>query len=169
MLKYMKFVHAATLVSLLLLVNETSVYAEEVDLTDVAQVEETIENTNIPELLIEESKKHLGSPYLFGGNSHEGFDCSGFSQYVFKELGIELPRTTGEQYNVGTEVGASNLIVGDLVFFETYKSGPSHLGIYIGNQEFIHSASTTGVAISNLDDPYYWKERYIGARRVIKD
>lgn len=130
------------------------------------QAEEVME-AKIEDELISNAKTHLGSPYLFGGTSHEGFDCSGFSQIVFKETGIDIPRTTGEQYKMGTAVKKKDLEKGDIVFFETVKKGPSHLGIYIGDNKFIHSSSSLGVAISNLDDPYYWGPRYLGARRVL--
>lgn len=121
----------------------------------------------VEDVLISNAKTHLGSPYLFGGTSHEGFDCSGFSQVVFEQTGIEIPRTTGEQYKIGAEVKKKDLQKGDIVFFETVNKGPSHLGIYIGDNKFIHSSSSKGVAISNLDDPYYWGSRYLGARRVL--
>lgn len=130
------------------------------------QAEEAKE-VKIEDQLISNAKTHLGSPYLFGGTSHEGFDCSGFSQVVFKQTGIEIPRTTGEQFEMGNAVKKEDLQKGDLIFFETIRKGPSHLGIYIGENKFIHSSSSKGVAISKLDDPYYWGPRYLGARRVL--
>jgi len=130
------------------------------------QAEETTES-KIEDVLISNAKTHLGSRYLFGGTSHEGFDCSGFSQTVFKQTGIDIPRTTEEQYKLGTAVNKEDLQKGDLIFFETIRKGPSHLGIYIGDNKFIHSSSSKGVAISNLNDPYYWGPRYLGARRVL--
>ena len=87
------------------------------------------EEEKIEDVLISNAKTHIGSPYLFGGTSHEGFDCSGFSQIVFKDTGIDIPRTTGEQYKIGTVIKKNDLQKGDLVFFETVKKGPSHLGI----------------------------------------
>ena len=125
------------------------------------------EEEKIEDVLISNAKTHIGSPYLFGGTSHEGFDCSGFSQIVFKDTGIDIPRTTGEQYKIGTVIKKNDLQKGDLVFFETVKKGPSHLGIYIGDNKLIHSSSSLRVAISNLNDPYYWGPRYLGARRVL--
>lgn len=129
------------------------------------QAEET-KDIKIEDQLISNAKTHLGSPYLFGGTSQEGFDCSGFSQEVFKQTGIEIPRTTGEQFEMGIAVKKEDLQKGDLIFFETIRKGPSHLGIYIGDNKFIHSSSSKGVSISKLDDPYYWGPRYLGARRV---
>lgn len=130
------------------------------------QAEEVTEE-KIDDVLISNAKTHLGSPYLFGGTSHKGFDCSGFSQIVFKETGIDIPRTAGEQYKIGTAVKKEDLKKGDLIFFETISKGPSHLGIYIGDNKFIHAASSNGVSISNLNDPYYWGPRYYGAKRVL--
>jgi cell wall-associated NlpC family hydrolase len=108
----------------------------------------------------------MGVPYVWGGMSPNGFDCSGFSKYVLSKHGISIPRTAAEQYTAGTSVSKSNLRVGDLVFFTTYKPGPSHLGFYLGNGDFIHASSSKGVTISNLSSTYY-SSRYIGARRVI--
>jgi murein DD-endopeptidase / murein LD-carboxypeptidase len=116
--------------------------------------------------LIPVAKKFIGVPYAWGGTSASGFDCSGYIITVYKELGISLPRTSSSMYGVGTAVKKSELRVGDLVFFNTYGSGVSHAGIYIGEDEFIH-ASTSGVTISTINDPYYWKSRYIGAKRVL--
>lgn len=85
---------------------------------------------------------------------------------MFEKTGIQLPRTTIGQFNIGTSINKEDLKKGDLVFFETYRSGPSHLGIYIDNNNFIHASSSKGVTISSLDESY-WKSRYIGARRVL--
>lgn len=117
--------------------------------------------------LISTAKSLMGIPYVWGGTTTSGFDCSGFTKYVFGKNGIALPRTAAEQYNVGTSVSKSNLRAGDLVFFTTYKAGASHLGIYLGDGTFIHSSSSKGVTITSLSNSYY-SSRYIGARRVIK-
>lgn len=116
--------------------------------------------------LIPLAKKYVGVPYQFGGSSEKGFDCSGFTRHVMSGVGVTLARTTAEQYKQGSAVKKEDLRVGDLVFFETYKKGPSHAGIYIGDNEFIHASSSKGIAVSSLDDSYY-KKRYIGARRVL--
>ncbi|MBY6037117.1 peptidoglycan-binding protein [Fictibacillus nanhaiensis] len=105
----------------------------------------------------------MGVPYQWGGTTTKGFDCSGFIQYIFAKEGVQLPRTTAQMWNETTPV--SEPVVGDLVFFETYTAGPSHLGIYIGNNQFVHSGSSTGVTISNLDYKY-WQDRYLGTKRV---
>jgi len=116
--------------------------------------------------LINSARSHLGTKYVYGGTTTSGFDCSGFTQYVFKQAGISIPRTTGQQFAAGTPVSRANLEVGDLVFFNTSGRGVSHDGIYIGGNNFIHASSSRGVMISSLSDPYYWGSRYIGARRL---
>jgi NlpC/P60 family len=109
------------------------------------------------------SKQFVGTPYSWGGTTPSGFDCSGFVTYVYSNYGVNLPRTSADQYNAGTSVSTNDLEKGDLVFFSTYKPGPSHAGIYLGDDEFIH-AGNDGVEVSGLGD-YYWKDRYLGARR----
>lgn len=117
--------------------------------------------------IINTAKSYLGVPYVWGGTSPSGFDCSGFISYVYGKNGITLPRVTSDQYNAGSGVSKANLKPGDLVFFETYKAGPSHVGIYLGNNEFIHASSGSGkVIISSLTSSYY-TEHYIGSRRVL--
>ncbi len=114
------------------------------------------------------SKKLLGLPYVWGGTSpNSGFDCSGFIQYVFKKHGYSLPRTAAEQYKIGHFVEIQNLQKGDLVYFETYKKGASHVGIYLSNGNFINS-NGSGLTITNLNNSYYAK-RYLGAKRVLSE
>ncbi|MDI6604577.1 MAG: C40 family peptidase [Thermoanaerobacteraceae bacterium] len=117
--------------------------------------------------LIEYSKQFLGTRYVYGGSSPNGFDCSGFTQYVFGQFGIVIPRTADEQATVGTMVDFNNLAPGDLVFFRTLGSYTiNHAGIYIGDGEFIHSSSGRGkVMISRIDSGYYYKN-FAAARRV---
>jgi len=116
--------------------------------------------------LIQSSFTHLGTPYWFGGTTPRGFDCSGFTRYVFANIGVNLPRMADGQFGVGKPVSAERLQPGDLVFFETYEPGPSHVGIYIGNSQFISATSSRGIAVADLFG-HYWGERYIGARRVL--
>jgi peptidoglycan DL-endopeptidase LytE len=113
------------------------------------------------QLVITEAKKYIGTPYVWGGNTPAGFDCSGFSKYVFEKVGISLPRTAATQFSGLKPVSSPS--PGDLVFFSTYAPGPSHLGIFIGDNKFIHAGSSTGVTITDMSNPY-WKPRYLGAR-----
>lgn len=113
------------------------------------------------------AKKMLNIPYRFGGSSLMGIDCSGYVQKVFGYLNIPLPRTAREQFEIGESVNREELSIGDLVFFRTYASFPSHVGIYLGNNLFIHASSKSKkVTIDSLDTPYYFK-RFIGAKRII--
>lgn len=110
------------------------------------------------------ARQFLGTPYVWGGSSPAGFDCSGFVCYVYNHFGIQLPHAADEQFYCGA--GVSQLIPGDMVFFTTYLAGPSHVGIYIGDNCFIHSSSSAGeVVITSLSQDYY-SERYLGARRL---
>lgn len=108
----------------------------------------------------------LGARYRFGGSSRNALDCSSFTQQVFREQSVKLPRTAREQFYVGNEVMRGDLKKGDLVFFQTYAHFPSHVGIYLGNRKMIHASSREHrVVISSMDTPYYLS-RYLGARRM---
>jgi len=109
--------------------------------------------------------KFLGVPYVFGGTSSNGFDCSGYVQHVFAMLGISLPRTADAQFDAGHRI-VGGMKPGDLVFFQTYAAGASHVGIYLGHGRFVHASSSRGVMVSSLSDSY-WASRFIGAKRFI--
>jgi cell wall-associated NlpC family hydrolase len=110
----------------------------------------------------------LGARVVWGGASPaQGFDCSGLVQYVFRQAGINLPRTADLQFMVGNTVSRTALRPGDLVYFTTYAPGASHVGIYIGAEKFIHTSFSRGVvAIDDMNDEYFAR-RYYGAKRVI--
>jgi cell wall-associated NlpC family hydrolase len=113
-----------------------------------------------------EAKKYIGIKYRSAGTTTKGFDCSGYVQFVYNKLGVKLPRTSRSMYATGKSVKKNALSPGDLVFFNTSGSGVSHVGIYIGKGNFIHSSSSKGVSIAKINDPYYWGKRYVGAKRV---
>jgi cell wall-associated NlpC family hydrolase len=116
--------------------------------------------------LTRNAMRFLGVPYVFGGTSSNGFDCSGYVQHVYAMLGYHIPRTADAQYYAGKRVAGASMAPGDLVFFQTYASGPSHVGIYLGNDRFVHASSSRGVTVSSLHESY-WSARYLGAKRLI--
>lgn len=121
--------------------------------------------SSIARSLTRSAMRFIGTPYVFGGTSASGFDCSGYVQHVFAMLGVTLPRTADAQFFAGRRP-YGGVVSGDLVFFQTYEPGPSHVGIYIGGGKFIHSSSSHGVMVSRLADRY-WANRYLGAKRVV--
>lgn len=117
--------------------------------------------------IVVEAQKYLGTPYVYGGASPSGFDCSGLVYYVLKTLGYSPNRTPEAQYAQGTYVSKANLLPGDIVFFSGNGSTITHVGIYAGNGQFIHSPnSRSTVSYASLTSGY-WSEHYYGARRVI--
>jgi len=108
----------------------------------------------------------LGVPYQNGGTTADGFDCSGFTQYVFARHGLLLPREVREQYNAGAKIDLDAVAPGDLLFFETVAKGPSHVGIALGGDAFVHAPSSTGVVRVEHYTAAYWARRFVGARRV---
>lgn len=123
-----------------------------------------------PAELVAYAKKFIGTPYVFGANGPSSFDCSGFISYVFKNNGYDISRLSVEGYwNLDTLKKISSPVAGDLIFFQnTYKTGPSHMGIMINSTQFIHASSSQGVTISNVSDSY-WKEHFLGYGRFAAD
>lgn len=119
--------------------------------------------------VVKEAQKYKGAKYVWGGASPKGFDCSGFTWYVYdKAIGIDISRSVTEQFKVGKSVKNGSWKAGDIVFFKnTAEKGISHCGIYISGNKFIHAENEkTGVVISILDSGYY-KDHYAGARRIL--
>lgn len=128
---------------------------------------EDISQMSLTERLLLFAKKMLHLPYRFGGNSFNGLDCSFFVKKVYSMVGIELPRSAREQFTIGIPVKKDELQPGDLVFFRTYAKFPSHVGIYLGDNLFIHASTRSKkVTIDSLEAPYYLS-RFIGAKRIL--
>lgn len=151
-------------------VEEKEDMQEEEDIEATTQTKDTIKkepkkvdvkanNTDV----IQVARSFIGTPYAWGGESPGGFDCSGFIQFVYQTRDITIPRTVSDIWNFSQPVDSPS--VGDLVFFSTYKPGPSHMGIYLGDGKFIHAGESRGVEISKLSNAY-WQPKYLGAKRI---
>jgi cell wall-associated NlpC family hydrolase len=108
-----------------------------------------------------------GTPYRNGGSDAHGFDCSGFTQFVYAQYGVGLPREVREQFQVGTAIKPDEVVAGDLLFFTTVAPGATHVAIAIGGDQFVHAPSSTGVVRVERLSTNYWATRYLGARRVM--
>ena len=151
--------------------DEIPVEENPVDKTNFVSHFEKLKTFNVAltprEKVLFEVIKFLETPYKYGGNTQKGMDCSAFTLQVFQNsLSIEIPRSAREQYSTGDKVSQDELKFGDLVFFNTTKrSFPGHVGIYLGENQFVHASRSLGVTVSSLEDAYY-KKRFVGARRV---
>ncbi|HET9833034.1 MAG TPA: C40 family peptidase [Vicinamibacterales bacterium] len=116
--------------------------------------------------LIATALSFRGTPYRNGGSDPTGFDCSGFTQWVFAQHGVALPREVEQQFKVGEKINQDDLKPGDLVFFHTESRGPSHVGIFVADDQFVHAPSSRGVVRVEYVNSTYWGRRFIGARRV---
>ena len=117
--------------------------------------------------VVETAKSYIGSKYVYGASGPNSFDCSGFTSYIYKQFGVSLSRTAAGQYGNGTAVNRSDLQLGDLIMFGPSASAINHVGIYIGGGRIVHAANTSrGVTTDTINSGYY-KNNYVGARRVI--
>jgi len=116
--------------------------------------------------LLDGAKQHIGEPYRYGGISSKGWDCSGFVYGMFRRyLDISLPRDTRGLYSISKSVNPRETRPGDLVFFRIGTAKPSHVGIYLGRNRFIHSSTSSGVIVSGLYEDYY-RKHFMGYRRI---
>lgn len=139
------------------------------DYVDVSYSEFIPKASRLGELIVEYGKKFMGVPYVWGGNSLTcGVDCSGFTQKIYDEFNIDIDRVSYMQANNGSTISKEELRAGDLVFFDTSgvnNGNISHVGVYIGDREFIHSAASKGISIASLDNDYY-KQNYVKSIRI---
>jgi len=118
--------------------------------------------------MMREISRYMGVPYVYGGMSESGLDCSGYTSLVFERaIGVKLPRSAAEQSKTGHDVALSDLKFGDLIFFNTTGESASHVGIYLGDDLFAHASVSLGVTISSLESSYF-KTRYESARRIVE-
>lgn len=130
------------------------------------EFEQMVQNVDIKSRLMDQYADWKGVRYRLGGTSKRGIDCSAFVQTTFREqFGLDLPRSTYGQEDTGKSIQRGKLRPGDLVLFRAGSTG-RHVGIYLGNDNFVHASTSSGVMISNLNDSY-WKNRYRDARRVL--
>jgi NlpC/P60 family protein len=116
--------------------------------------------------LIDTALSFRGTPYRNGGSDPSGFDCSGFTQWVFAHHGVVLPREVDEQFKVGKKIRLDDLKPGDLVFFHTVSRGASHVGIFVADDQFVHAPSSKGVVRIESINSSYWSARFVGGRRL---
>jgi len=126
------------------------------------------EARSLEALVVDAALALRGTPYRNGGSDPTGFDCSGFTQYVFARFGVLLPRDVRSQFEVGSSIAPASVAPGDLVFFTTTGPGATHVGVAIGNGDFVHAPSSNGrVRVESLGGGY-WSRRFVGARRMVR-
>jgi len=134
---------------------------------------DNINRSSIINQIEADAKSFLGTRYVWGATGPSKFDCSGFTQWVYRDAGINIPRVSRDQAKVGQYVSFNNLRKGDMIFFDTKKHRQgivTHVGIYLGNGNFIHaSSSAKKVVVYNWNDKPYYKERFLWGRRVVQD
>lgn len=132
-----------------------------------SKTQEIVKNfKNAKDKLLSRAKDFLGTPYGFGNRSGERTDCSGFTQQVYRQFGVSLPRSAAEQAQMGENVNMDDLQVGDLLFYRTYKSDPSHVAIYAGDGQIIHASYTAKRVQYDSIDKGYYKQRFMYAKRL---
>jgi len=130
------------------------------------EFESMVRNLDVKSRLMDQYASWKGVRYRLGGDTKRGIDCSAFVQRTFREqFGMDLPRSTYEQQEMGKSIKRTQLRTGDLVLFRAGSTG-RHVGIYIGNNQFVHASTSSGVTISSMNEPY-WNKRYNEARRVL--
>ena len=149
---------------------------EEITANTPIQAESLSSNTNKTgqrDIIISYAKGYIGVPYLYGGNSKKGFDCSGFTQYIMRQHGYNLPRTAQSQGDKYSKIKAGQAMKGDLVFFGSSKKNISHVGIVSSEKgssiSMIHASSSKGIMISNIENNSYWTPKIQYYARVVKD
>ncbi|MFJ8234676.1 NlpC/P60 family protein [Ureibacillus sp. NPDC094379] len=146
------------------IVQAEEIIKEQLDKEKEIQVGPTTKGKATYNIVITIADSLLGIPYVYGGNTTAGFDCSGFVRYVYMSAGLEISRKSSEDYFLNDTTSVETPVPGDVVFFKnTYKSGISHMGIYIGDGQFIHAGSD-GVEVSKLEYSY-WKDRFVAYKR----
>ncbi len=149
--------------------NHPEINSQKIEEVKALSKSDELSDLSIRERLVIFAKKMMHLPYKFGGNTPLGIDCSAFVQKAYSFIGMNIPRSAREQFRFGEVIDKEELSVGDLVFFRTYASFPSHVGIYLGNNLFIHASSKAKkITIDSLDTPYYLK-RFIGAKKIISE
>lgn len=153
-------------------IEPTKICPEPISLTADSQTEEKPKKSlfsnlsSAKERILTRAKEFLGTPYGFGSKEAIQTDCSGFTQQVYKQFGLSLPRSAAEQARLGTQVDSNDLQVGDLLFYQTYKSEPSHVAIYAGDGQIIHASYKSRRVQYDTIDKGYYKQRFMYAKRL---